>query len=64
MHRERISSIIHKTNCEHCGYALKVEYSWDDESNSYIPTEFYDRFDLYCSIALDKCPECDNILEM
>lgn len=64
MFRERKSSIIHKTNCENCGYALKVEYSWDEESKSFIPTEFYDRYDLYCGVALEKCPECGEILEM
>lgn len=64
MFRQRISNIIHKTNCENCGYALKVEYSWDEESKEYIPVEFYDRNDLYCSIELYNCPECGEILEM
>lgn len=64
MFRQRISNIIHKTNCENCGYALKVEYSWDEESRGFIPVEFYDGNDLYCSITLDKCPECGEILEM
>lgn len=64
MHRERIRSIIYPTNCENCKHPLKVVYSWDDESKGFIPTEFYDRFDINNSIELDYCPECNNLLEM
>lgn len=63
MNLNRVNKIF-ETNCGNCGLSLKVEYAYDHESNGYGPIEFYEADDQYCSIPIDKCPGCKEILEM